>query len=36
MDTTWQEQLTMLTWRMAAYASRNLIDDAALLALLFC
>jgi hypothetical protein len=36
MNTTWLEQLTMLTWRMAGFASLNLIDDAALLALLFC
>lgn len=36
MDTPWSEQLTSLAWRMAAYASFNLIDDAALLALIFC
>jgi hypothetical protein len=36
MDTPWLEQLTMLTWRMAGFVSLNLIDDAALLALLFC
>jgi hypothetical protein len=32
----WLEQLTMLSWRMAGYATLNLIDDAAMLALIFC
>jgi hypothetical protein len=30
------ETLTALLYRMAAYASQNLIDDAAILALIFC
>ncbi len=36
MDTPWLEHITMLTWRMATYATLNLIDDAAMLAILFC
>jgi hypothetical protein len=36
MDTPWLEHLTWLTWRMASYATLNLIDDAAMLAILFC
>lgn len=30
------EQLTALAYRLAAYAVQNLIDDAAMLALVFC
>lgn len=30
------EQLTALAYRMASYASVNLIDDPAMLALIFC
>ena len=30
------ETLTALAYRMATYASNNLIDDPALLALIFC
>ena len=36
MYTPWLEHITMLTWRMASYATLNLIDDAAMLAILFC
>ena len=36
MDSPWLEQITMLSWRMAGYATLNLTDDAAMLALVFC
>ena len=32
----WIERLTMLTYRVASYATRNLADDAAMLAFIFC
>jgi hypothetical protein len=32
----WIERLTMLTFRVASYATRNLADDAAMLAFIFC
>lgn len=32
----WIEHLTLLAYRMASYASTNLIDDPAMLALIFC
>ena len=32
----WTEYLTMLAYRMASYATTNLIDDPAMLALIFC
>jgi len=33
---TWLEQWTMLAYRLASYATSNLIDDPAMLALIFC
>ena len=33
---TWLDAATCLTWRIASYALLNLVDDAALLALMFC
>ena len=36
MDTPWLEYITMLTWRMAGYDTLNLIDNAAILSILFC
>jgi hypothetical protein len=30
------EQWTMLAYRLASYATTNLIDDPAMLALIFC
>lgn len=32
----WFEQATTLTYRLAVYAMQNLMDDAAMLALMFC
>jgi len=32
----WIERLTMLTFRVASCATRNLADDAAMLAFIFC
>jgi len=32
----WIERLTMLSYRVAGYATRNLADDAAMLAFIFC
>ena len=36
LENAWLEHITQLTWRLASYATRNLIDDAAMLSLLFC
>jgi hypothetical protein len=32
----WINHLTMLAYRVAGYATTNLIDDPAMLALIFC
>jgi hypothetical protein len=32
----WIERLTLLTYRVASYATLNLADDAAMLAFIFC
>jgi hypothetical protein len=34
--THWIEQAAFLAYRLAGYATLNLADDAALLALMFC
>jgi hypothetical protein len=36
LEHVWLEHITLLSWRIAGYATRNLIDDAAMLSLLFC
>ena len=33
---TWMQELTLLAYRLAGYACTHLIDDPALLALVFC
>jgi hypothetical protein len=32
----WLEHLTLLAYRLAGYATTNLIDEPAMLALIFC
>lgn len=32
----WMQTLTLLAYRLAGYATQHLIDDPALLALIFC
>ncbi len=32
----WMEHFTILAYRLAGYATLNLVDDAAMLALIFC
>lgn len=32
----WMQELTLLAYRLAGYATTNLMDDPAMLAILFC